>query len=331
MAPGRTWAIVAGGGTAGHVLPAVAVARALVERGHAADTVHFVGSRRGVEARLVPEAGFSITLLPGRGIARSLTLDNVGAVLGLLVAVVRGVILVARRKPAVVLAMGGYAAVPCAVAAVLLRVPLVLHDQNAVPGLANRLAGRFARAAAVSFPGTALPRAEVTGNPVRPEVAAVQRTPAARAAARQQLGLPEDRVVVAAFGGSLGARTINRAVAGLAAAWSMRDDVVLYHVVGRRDWDDPQLRATTTVSYRPVEYEERMPLLLAAADVAVCRAGGTTVAELAVVELPAVLVPLPGAPGDHQTANAGALVQAGGAVLVPDGELTTERLAAELA
>ena len=331
MAPGRTWAIVAGGGTAGHVLPAIAVARALVERGHAADTIHFVGSRRGVEASLVPEAGFSFTLLPGRGIARTFSWDNVGAVFGLVVAVVQGIAIVARRKPAVVLSMGGYAAVPCAVAAVLLRVPLVLHDQNAVPGSANRLVARFARAAAVSFAGTPLPRAEVTGNPVRPEVAAVQRSAASRAAARRELGLPEDRVVVAAFGGSLGARSINRAVAGLASAWAIREDVVLYHVVGRRDWDDPQLRATTTVAYRPVEYEARMPLLFAAADVAVCRAGGTTVAELAVVGLPAVLVPLPGAPGDHQTANAAALVRAGGAVLVPDDELTTERLAGVLA
>jgi UDP-N-acetylglucosamine--N-acetylmuramyl-(pentapeptide) pyrophosphoryl-undecaprenol N-acetylglucosamine transferase len=330
MAAVRTWAIVAGGGTAGHVLPALAVARALVDRGHAADTIHFVGSRRGVESRLVAEAGFSVTLLPGRGIARKATWENVGAVLGLVAAVLRGVVLVARRQPAVVLSVGGYASVPCAVAAVLLRVPLVLHEQNAVPGSANRLIARFARAAAVSFPGTPLPRAEVTGNPVRREVVAVQRSPAARTDARRALGLPEDRVVVAAFGGSLGARSINRAVAGLAEAWAGRDDVVLYHVVGRRDWDDTQLRAVTRPSYRAVEYEERMPALLAAADVAVCRAGGTTVAELAVAGLPAVLVPLPGAPGDHQTANAGALVRAGAAVLVPDDDLTASRLAAEL-
>jgi UDP-N-acetylglucosamine--N-acetylmuramyl-(pentapeptide) pyrophosphoryl-undecaprenol N-acetylglucosamine transferase len=325
----RTWAVVAGGGTAGHVLPAVAVAQALVARGHRAESIHFVGSRRGIEATVVPAAGFGITLLPGRGIARRLSWDNVGAVLGLVAAAVQGVVLLARRRPAVVLSVGGYAAAPCAFGAVLLRIPLVLHDQNAVPGSVNRLVGRFARAAAVSFPGTPLPRAEVTGNPVRPEIAAVDRSPAGRAAARAALGLPDDSVVVAAFGGSLGARSVNRAVTGLVGAWASRRDVVVYHVVGRRDWS-AGVRAAATEGYRPVEYEDRMPLVLAAADVAVCRAGGTTVAELAVVGLPSVLVPLPGAPGDHQTANAAALVQAGAAVLVPDVALTPERLAREL-
>lgn len=326
MGSDAVWAVIAGGGTAGHVLPAVAVARALVARGHATETIHFVGSQRGLEATLVPEAGFPVTLLPGRGIARSFTWANVGAVLGLLVATWRGLRLVARLRPAVVVSVGGYASVPCALAAVVLRVPLVLHDQNAVPGLANRLFGRFAKAAAVSFPGTPLPRAEVTGNPVRAEV-----HPVDRAEARAALGLPgpEARRVVAAFGGSLGARSINRAVAGLAEAWADRHDVLLYHVVGRRDW--PEVKDTPrTALYWPVEYEQRLPLLLSAADVVVCRAGGTTVAELAVVGVPAVLVPLPGAPGDHQTANARALVGAGAAVLMPDPELSTERLAAEL-
>jgi undecaprenyldiphospho-muramoylpentapeptide beta-N-acetylglucosaminyltransferase len=317
----RTWAVVAGGGTAGHVLPAVAAAKALVARGHAPESIHFVGSRRGLEATLVPAQGFSITLLPGRGIARRLTLDNVGAVLGLLAAVVQGLVLVARRRPAVVLSVGGYASVPCALAAVVWRVPLVLHDQNAVPGLANRLAGRFARAAAVSFEGTPLPRATVTGNPVRDEVRSVP----ARAEARAALGLPSEGFVVAVFGGSLGARSLNRAVAG----WTGRDDILVYHVVGRRDWAD--MHEPVGAWHRPVEYEQRLPLLLAAADVVVCRAGGTTVAELAVVGVPSVLVPLPGAPGDHQTANAKALVRAGGAVLVPDAELTPERLDTELA
>jgi UDP-N-acetylglucosamine--N-acetylmuramyl-(pentapeptide) pyrophosphoryl-undecaprenol N-acetylglucosamine transferase len=319
----RTFAVVAGGGTAGHVIPAVAVAKAMVARGREPESIHFVGSRRGVEATLVPQAGFAITLLPGRGIARHLTWANVGAVVGLAAAMAQGLWLVLRRRPSVVLAVGGYASVPCAVAAAVLRVPLVLHEQNAVPGLANRLVGRFAKAAAVSFPGTPLPRAEVTGNPVRDEVRAAGDRDLARAA----LELPRDRSVVAAFGGSLGAGSINRAVEALAATWARRNDVLLYHVVGRRNAAALPL---PTPWYRVVAYEERMPLLLAAADVVVCRAGGTTVAELAVAGVPSLLVPLPGAPGDHQTANAAALVRAGGAVLVPDDELDAERLATEL-
>ena len=332
--PARPWAIVAGGGTAGHVLPALAAARALVERGHAGEAIHFVGSARGLERRLVPEAGFDITLLPGRGIARRASLANVGAALGLGWALVRALALVARKRPAVVLSVGGYASLPCALAAAALRVPLVVHEQNAVPGLANRVAGCFARASAVSFEGTALPRAVVTGNPVGEEVLAVDRTPASREAARRELGLPVTATVLAAFGGSLGARRVNEAVFGLVRAWGERSGLAVRHAVGARDWD--AVRATLPrppsggMTYQPVRYEERMPLLLAAADVAVCRSGGTSVAELAVTGLPAVLVPLPIAPNDHQTANAAALVRAGAAVLVPDGELTPERLMAEL-
>ena len=325
--------VIAGGGTAGHVLPALAVARALVERGRSPAEIRFVGSLRGIEARLVPDAGFAVTLLPGRGVARRLTPANVGAVLGLGLAAVRALGLLARWRPAAVLCVGGYAGVPCAVAAVLLRVPLVLHDQNAVPGLANRLAGRFARASAVSFEATPLPRAVFTGNPVRAEVLAADRSPAGRRAARQALGLPAAGLVLAVFGGSLGARRINEAVAALVGAWSPRTELCVYHVVGSRDWGSRRWASQATadgVRYQAVEYEERMPLLLAAADAALCRAGGTSVAELAAVGLPSILVPLPSAPGDHQTANARALMDAGAAVMVPDHELDADRLAAEL-
>ena len=329
----ETWAIIAGGGTAGHVLPGLAVARALVARGHPLGTVHWVGSRIGIEARLVPEAGFGVTLLPGRGIERRLSRASVTAAMGLVAAVAAGVALVARHRPAVVVALGGYASVPCALAAVALRVPLVVCEQNAVPGAANRYLARFARAAAVSFPGTRLPRARVTGNPVRPEILAVDRS-RDRDEARTALGLPLNRRVVAAFGGSLGARRINLAVVAALRRWARRGDLAVRHVVGRRDWTlvaeaTPDLGGAALV-YAPVEYEDRMDLMLAAADVAVCRAGATTVAELAVVGLPSVLVPLPGAPGDHQTANARQLVDAGAAVLVADGELDGDRLAAEV-
>jgi len=328
-----TWAIVAGGGTAGHVLPGLAAARALVARGHGPATIHFVGSARGIEARLVPEAGFEVTLLPGRGIARRLSAANVGAVVGLARAALRGIGITARRRPRVVLVVGGYAGVPCALGAVLLRCPLVVHEQNAVPGLANRVAARFARASATSFDDTALPRAVTTGNPVRAEVLAVDRSPLGRRAARDALGLPPDRTVMAVFGGSLGARRINEAVWGALSVWWPRKDLSVYHVVGSRDWASwppGQLVAGGGLVYRAVEYEERMPLLLAAADVVVCRSGGTSVAELAAVGLAAVFVPLPIAPHDHQMANAAALVRAGAALLVPDAELTADRLVAEV-
>lgn len=328
------FAVIAGGGTGGHAVPAVAIARALVDRGHPPATIHFVGSARGIERRLVPEAGFSITLLPGRGIARRLTPANVGAVAGLLSAAVQAFFLLRRLRPSVVVTVGGYASAPCAAAAVILRIPLIVEEQNATPGLANRLAGRFALACAVSFPGTPLPRSVVTGNPVRQEIISVDRSPEGRAAAKNALGLPADRTVVAVAGGSLGARRINEATLGLAALWADRADVAIRHVIGERDFERVTSAApappATGLVYQQIRFEDRMDLLLAAADVTVQRAGASTVSELTVAGVPSVLVPLPGAPGDHQTLNARTLADAGAAVLVPDSELDGERLAREL-
>jgi UDP-N-acetylglucosamine--N-acetylmuramyl-(pentapeptide) pyrophosphoryl-undecaprenol N-acetylglucosamine transferase len=330
------YAVIAGGGTGGHVIPALAIGRALVARGHPPETLHYVGSSRGMEVRMVPEAGFPLTVLPGRGIQRRLTVENVSSAAGLVQAVGRAVALLRREQPRVVVSVGGYASVPCALAAATLRVPLLVHEQNAVPGAANRLVARFARACAVSFPGTSLPRAHVTGNPVRSEVLAVDRGKD-RDRARAELGLPADRLVVGVFGGSLGALRINRAVLGALPHWRNRSDLAVHHVVGERDWDlirtdTPELPPPGEggLYYQAVRYEERMPSLLAAADLVVCRAGGNTVAELAAVGVPGVLVPLPGAPGDHQTANARVLAQAGGGVLIADGELDGNRLASEV-
>ena len=336
-AGGRRYALVAGGGTAGHLQPALAIAEALVELGHDRDTIEFVGSERGQDASALAGRGFPVTLLPGRGIVRSFAprdlVRNARSAYELAVAAVRAVTVVGRARPRVVVAVGGYASVAGAVGALVHRVPLVLVNVDAVPGAANRLLGRFAKASAVGWEGTRLPRAAVTGTPVRPAISAVVRTPAARDAARAELGMPEDRQVIVVFGGSLGARQINRAVDGLADRWDGRGDVAIYHIVGRRDWgtyagDDGAERLTHTgpgpdgLDLVRVPYEERMPLVYAAADLVVCRAGAMTVAELAVAGVPAVLVPLPGAPGDHQTANAQVLARVGAAVLLPDPECT---------
>jgi UDP-N-acetylglucosamine:LPS N-acetylglucosamine transferase len=240
--------------------------------------------------------------------------------------------------------VGGYASLAASLAAVVLGVPLVLVNVDAVPGAANRLFGRFATASAVGWEGTPLPRSVVTGTPVRPEIAAVGRSPEDRARARALLGLPEERRTVAVFGGSLGARRINDAVSGLAERWRHRQDTTIYHIVGRRDWDayapgdgadgdaaaDPDGPEAGRLHLVRVPYEERMAAVYAAADVVVCRAGAMTVAELAVAGVPSVLVPLPGAPGDHQTANARVLVREGAAVLVPDPECDADTLAAVL-
>ncbi len=327
----QRYALVAGGGTAGHLQPGLAIAEALVEAGHDRGTIEFVGSSRGQDRLTLEGRGFPFTLLPGRGIVRSLRpsdlVANLGAIAGLAAAAVLGIAVVIRARPRVVVSVGGYASLAASLGAVVRRVPLVLVNVDAVPGASNRLLGRFARASAVGWEGSPLPRAVVTGTPVRAGIARVGRAADQRREARRELGLPADRPTVAVFGGSLGARRINGAVVELAHRWKDRDDRSIYHVVGRREWDEA-LRAggegavggpTRGLALVRVPYEDRMDLVYAAADVVVCRAGAMTVAELAVAGVPSILVPLPGAPGDHQTANARVLEQAGAALLLPDG------------
>jgi UDP-N-acetylglucosamine:LPS N-acetylglucosamine transferase len=284
------------------------------------------------------------------------------AFFGLVSAFAASLVLVARRRPSVVVAVGGYASVAPTIAAFVFGVPVVVLNVDAVPGAANRVLAQIARATAVAYPGTAVKRAVVTGAPVRPEVVAVAAERDAdpsdtRSAARRHLGLPRDASVVAAFGGSLGAMCLNEAVLGLASRWSDRGDVAIYHVVGARnaEWaaaaarellDDGSPTAGSRVSgsdksgstsagsekisYVQVPYEDHMELVYAAADVAVCRAGANTVAELTVTGTPAILVPLPGAPGDHQTANARVLESRGAGIVIRDDALDAARLADEL-
>nr|MBA2281613.1 glycosyltransferase [Acidimicrobiia bacterium] len=214
-ADGEVFAVIAGGGTAGHVLPGLAIARALRDRGL---SVHYVGAERGIEGRLVPAADVPLTLLPGRGIQRSFTpralVANVGAVAGILRAVLQAVGLVRRLRPKVVVAVGGFASVPAVIGALVARVPVVVAEQNTHPGAANRFSARFAKASAVAFEGTPLPRAVVTGNPIRAEVAAVDRD-RDHVAARARFGVGPGQDLVLVSGGSLGALSINRAVLDL--------------------------------------------------------------------------------------------------------------------
>ena len=346
---GRVWAVVAGGGTGGHVAPGLAIAEEIVARCNSADAVHYVGSRRGLETRIVPEAGFTLTALPGRGIARKLTLRNVAAVVGLCAAIVEAIVRMASWRPAVVVGVGGFASVPAVVAAIVWRVPLVVAEQNAVPSVANRLGSRFARAAAVPFPDVDLPRAVWTGNPVRSAVNRVDRS-AGRDTACQRLDVDPARKLLCVFGGSLGARRINEALFAALGDWRDRGDLTIRHITGERDYAELKARVTahpgletglsmTTIEtlkadddlvLQLVEFEHDMASVYAASDLVVCRAGASTVAELTIAGVPAILVPLPGATGDHQTANARVLAQTDAARVVPDSELDGDRLRLEV-
>lgn len=321
-----TYALISGGGTGGHVFPALALAEELVARGHARDELRFVGAQRGLEATAVPAAGFVIDLLPGRGLERSLTprslARNLRTACATVVAIGRALALVRRLRPRVVVGVGGYASLPALLAATAWRVPRMVHEADAHPGLANRIAVRLGARPAVTVPGTALRGAVVTGNPIRPAIARVRPAPV----------VPP---MVAVIGGSLGARTVNRAVLGLYDRWRDRSDVTIHHVSGTRDYEecvamlDAARAAGDALEYRLVPFEEHMEVVYTDASVVVSRAGGMT-AELTAIGVPSVLVPLPGAPGDHQTRNAETLVAAGAAVMIADAALDAARLDAEL-
>jgi UDP-N-acetylglucosamine--N-acetylmuramyl-(pentapeptide) pyrophosphoryl-undecaprenol N-acetylglucosamine transferase len=327
--------VITGGGTGGHVFPMQAIAESLRERGLDASEVRYVGSRRGQERTLLV-GDMSLTLLPGRGLRRSWRvsdlLANVGSLVGLIAAVILAQSLVARRRPSVVVSVGGYASFATSFAAVCWRVPLVLVDFDAVPGAAHRLLAPFAatRCTAFSAPGD---NVVVTGAPLRADIEAIDRSTRARLAAKASLSPPIDpgRAVVLVMTGSLGSHRVNEAVRDLARAWATRDDRALIHVTGARDYDE--FAATKplveTLDYRVIEFGD-MVKLWGLCDVAICRAGAITVAELEVLGVPAVLVPLPGAPHDHQSKNARALADAGGAIVVSDAQCTGESLAEAL-
>ena len=315
--------VIAGGGTAGHLLPGLAVANELVNRGWDKEAIGFVGSSRGIETTMVPTAGYALRALSGRGLnGRSFSFKNFWNLLTILWGVLRGIVVVARHRPGIVMSLGGYAAVPAAVAAIVLRIPLLLAEQNSVASSVNRLLTRFAKAAAVPNSGTGLRNEVVTGNPLRESVIEANRL---GRSSRLDLEWPIGDPVVVVFGGSLGSRRINEA---LWQAAKMSDLPMVHHVVGRRDWhlvpnDLPD-------NIRAIEYDEELPKAMAAADLIVCRPGGSTVAEIALLGVRSILVPLPHAPNDHQRRNAESLVKSRLATVIEDEDLDGGRLSAEL-
>jgi len=316
--------VLAGGGTAGHIEPMLAVAAALrVTDPDGALTC--LGTDRGLEVDLVPARGYDLLLIPPVPLPRKPTLDLLrvpGRLWGSVRAV--GAILLDTRAE-VVVGFGGYVALPAYLAARRARIPIVVHEQNAVPGLANRIGARLAEVVAVTSPGTPLPHAQIVGMPLRTEIATLDRD-ALRAHARAHFGLQPDRPTLLVFGGSQGARSLNTAMA--AAVEGLQDrGIQILHAVGRKNVraEHEGGGSTAVAPYVVLPYLERMDLAYAAADLALCRAGAVTCAELSAVGLPAVFVPLPIGNGE-QRFNAEPVVEAGGALLVEDSALTRDYL-----
>ena len=317
--------LLAGGGTAGHTSPLLATADAL-RRLDPAVEITCLGTPRGLENRVVPEAGYPLELIPPVPLPR-----RPGADLARVPGRLRGAVKEARAvlervAPDVVVGYGGYVSVPAYLAARRAGLPIVVHEQNARPGLGNKVGARFAKRVAVSFPDTPLRHAEYVGLPIRTMISGLDRA-ALRDEARGFFGLDPALPTLVVTGGSQGARNINTAIA--AAARSLGEaGVQVLHVVGPKNDVRPQAGVPT---YVPVGYVDRMDYALAAADLMVCRAGANSVVEAAAVGVPAIFVPLPIGNGE-QPRNAQPVVDAGGALMVGDADFTaawvTEHVAA---
>lgn len=325
-----TFAVVAGGGTAGHLHPGIAVAQALIDLGKQRESIHFLSSDRAIDSKLITAANFDFTQLQGEGIQRN-SAFSVLKTLGLLFkSTISACVFIRRFKPKVILSLGGYASLPGSIAGLITRTPVVLHEQNVTPGRANKLISKWAKKSAVSYSETELPRSVLTGNPVRKEIASLQTCE--RQMHREGLGIPDGNKMVLVTGGSLGSLKINTSIIAALDILDIDVGLTIYHVVGSRDWEEMELPAGhEKIDYRAVEYEDRMPMVLNSADLVISRSGGSITAEISVVGVPSILVPLPGAPGDHQTKNAESLVREQVAILLPDGECSGERIAKEIA
>ena len=315
--------LIVAAGTGGHVYPALAVAERLRATGV---DVSWLGTAAGIESRLVPAAGFQLHVSPvtglrGKGIVRWLA-----APLLLLRSGLRSIAVLARVRPHVVLGMGGYGAGPGGLMARLLGIPLVIHEQNAIPGLTNRILARFATRVLEAFPASfASPRRAIhTGNPVRESLAASPR-PEVRLAHRSE------RLRVLVTGGSQGARALNEVVPRALAAGSLGEKVSVRHQCGGAHVDATRDRyAVLETESDIVAFIEDMAAAYAWADVAVCRSGAMTVAELAAAGVASILVPFPYATDDHQSRNARFLVDRGAAILIPENRLDAGVLACAL-
>lgn len=314
--------LIAGGGTGGHVIPALAIGRELVAR---YDTeLRFIGTERGIETRLVPEAGFRLELIHVGQLKNVSLKTKLNTLLDLPRGILRCIELLRGFQPDVVVGVGGYASGPAMLAAILLRIPAVAYEPNAVPGLANKLVGRFVSAAAVNFPETKkyFRHAEVTGVPVRQEIFDIPEKSAET----------PPRLLI--FAGSQGARVFNEMMPQIVRALlAAVPGLTIVHQAGARHAETTQAAYAASGAdasrWKVYAFLDDMPAQYAAADLVLCRSG-STVAELAAAGKPALLVPFPAAADDHQRKNAEVLAKAGAAVMRIEAGLTPDDLKTEL-
>ena len=300
------------GGTGGHIFPGLAVAEELIKRG---ETVHWIGSKHGLEGRLVPEKGIQIHYLAVRGLRGKHGLQRITGPIRLGISVIQALILMLRLKPSVCVGFGGYPAGPGGIAAKITKVPVVIHEQNAVAGMTNKYLAKFASKVLTAFPDV-LEGAECVGNPIRPEIDSVGRQ---RIADGHQ---PSDTTRVLVIGGSQGAKSLNEQLPEKLKAVASQFGIEVTHQTGvsGKDQVDDQYQALD-LDATVVAFISRMDEAYREADIVVCRAGALTVSELASAAMPSVLIPFPYAVDDHQTKNGQQLQSAGAAVVVQEKDL----------
>jgi UDP-N-acetylglucosamine--N-acetylmuramyl-(pentapeptide) pyrophosphoryl-undecaprenol N-acetylglucosamine transferase len=323
-APESLRVVIAGGGTGGHLFPGIAVAREIQSRVPGAQ-VSFVGTSRGIEARVVPLEGFALDLIRSSGIKGKSIPARVQGVALLPLSLFDAWQVLSTRRPQLVIGVGGYSSGPVVLVAAARRIPTMLLEQNAVPGLTNRLLAPFSRAVAVSFESTRAlfgAKAFLSGNPVRPEfLSPVDRIEAEKVA--------NSRVRLLVFGGSQGAHAINMAMMeGAAELVARLPDLRVTHQTGARDLEMVrQAYRKAGLNAEVAAFFDDMPKRLAETDLIVCRAGATTLAEVTAAGRAAILVPLPGATDDHQRTNAETLTGAGAAEMLIQADMTGDKLA----
>ncbi len=321
--------VLAGGGTAGHTSPLIATAERIA-RADASGSVVAVGTPKGLETTVVPAAGLRLELIPPVPLPRSLTVDLLKVPWRLVDSVRQARRILSREKADVAVGFGGYVSLPVYLAARTMGVPVVIHEQNALPGLANKVAARFARLVAVSFPDTPLPGAQYLGLPLRSSIAELD-VEARRGEARVGFGLDADRPTLLVSGGSQGAQSINTATLG-ARTELLASGIQILHVLGPKNITDDDVVVTddtTGARYVPLGYVDAMEDAYAAADLMVGRSGAGTVMETAAVGLPVIFVPLPHGNGE-QARNATFLVDGGAALLIDNADFDAVRMAREV-
>ena len=329
-----TYAVITGGATSGHVVPALAIIELLVEAGHARETLVYVGSDRGIETTLVPQTGIACVFLGVDGLQRGLSIAKIRRNLRMLPTMMRATQLatqvLVQHRPQVVVSVGGYVSAPICRAARHLKIPVVTCSYDSKPGLATKMQARYASAVAVAQLPSALQRAQLTGAPVRAELRRLDRV-ASREASRTRLGFSADVKLVVVMGGSLGSAVLNSATESLVAHMDSPSlsNVAILHIAGSRYMDGQQLadvirRADGATQYQRIAYSSNMNDIYAAADLVVARAGASTVAEIATVGIASVLIPWKDAAENHQLTNAKALSDQGGAVLLEESQLNDE-------